>query len=245
MTLTYLPDATYSARWQMPHTPPGISTAIIGRMLTFDANGLIPAIVQDTITGRVLMLGWMNEEALRRTRESGEAWFWSRSRNELWHKGATSGNVLRVRELRIDCDADAILVRAEPAGPTCHTGRESCFYRVLDERSERLVDDPPRSSFLDQLEGIVQSRRTSTPDESYTAQLFAKGRFKIAQKVGEEGLEAAMAGVAQDDDHLIDESADLLFHLLVLLNERGLALRDVLTQLDARHGKRNPLPPSP
>ena len=227
--------------------------AMIDRMLTFDSNGLIPAIVQDAITGRVLMLGWMNEEALRRTRESGEVWFWSRSRSELWHKGATSGNILRVRELRTDCDADAILVRAEPAGPTCHTGRESCFFRVWDERSERflepedapsahraerLVDDPPRSSFLDQLEGIVKSRRASTPDGSYTASLLHKGRFKIAQKVGEEGLEAAMAGVAQDDDRVIDESADLLFHLLVLLNERDIELRDVLERLDERHNER-------
>ncbi len=197
------------------------------------------------------MLGWMNAESLRRTRESGEIWFWSRSRNELWHKGATSGNVLRVREIRTDCDADAILVRAEPAGPTCHTGHESCFFRTWDEPteqfvepseidstndySERLLDNPPRAGFLDQLEGIVQSRRTSTADKSYTASLFAKGRFKIAQKVGEEGLETAMAGVAQDDDRLIDESADLLFHLLVLLNERHIPLRTILAKLDERH----------
>jgi phosphoribosyl-ATP pyrophosphohydrolase/phosphoribosyl-AMP cyclohydrolase len=207
---------------------------MIATMLTFDANGLIPAIIQDTLTGRVLMLGWMNEESLRRTRESGEVWFWSRSRQELWHKGATSGNVLRVRELRADCDADALLVRAEPAGPTCHTGRESCFWQGLDGN----VLQPPPSGFLDELEGIVASRRIATPDESYTARLFEKGRFKIAQKVGEEGLETAMAGVAQDNDRLIDESADLIFHLLVLLNERDIPLRDVLRRLDARHSAR-------
>jgi phosphoribosyl-ATP pyrophosphohydrolase/phosphoribosyl-AMP cyclohydrolase len=204
--------------------------------LKFDDRGLIPAIVQDAISGRVLMLGWMNAESLGKTRESGQVWFYSRSRKALWHKGATSGNVLTVRELRVDCDADAILVRAEPAGPTCHTGHESCFYRPLN-----LADLPgfslAHASFLDELEGIVQSRRAATPDESYTARLFAKGKLKIAQKVGEEGLETALAGVAQEDGRLIDESADLLFHLLVLLNERNVKLRDVLVRLRERHSQ--------
>jgi phosphoribosyl-ATP pyrophosphohydrolase/phosphoribosyl-AMP cyclohydrolase len=196
------------------------------------------------------MLGWMNEESFRRTRESGEVWFWSRSRQELWHKGATSGNKLTVREIRADCDADCLLIRAVPAGPTCHTGRESCFWRVWDERSgrflepediprsERSLDNPPSSSFLDELEDIVASRRLATPDESYTARLFEQGRFKIAQKVGEEGLEAAMAGVVQGDDRLIDESADLLFHLIVLLNERGIRMGEVLARLNERHSDR-------
>ena len=232
--LTWTLERTDEDELRMQRVQLAYHAVMIGRMLTFDANGLIPAIVQDAITGRVLMLGWMNEEALRRTRETGEVWFWSRSRSELWHKGATSGNVLRVRELRTDCDADAILVRAEPSGPTCHTGRESCFWQDF----EGQVLEPPRSSFLDQLEGIVKLRRSSTPDGSYTASLFRKGRFKIAQKVGEEGLEAAMAGVAQDDDRVIDESADLLFHLLVLLNERNIELRDVLERLDERHNDR-------
>jgi phosphoribosyl-AMP cyclohydrolase / phosphoribosyl-ATP pyrophosphohydrolase len=199
--------------------------------LKFDAAGLIPAIVQDAVTGRVLMFAWMNAEALRLTRESGEAVFWSRSRNEIWHKGATSGNLLRVRELRADCDADVVLIRAEPVGPACHTGRVSCFFHDIDGAEL----DPPPAGFLDELEGVVASRRQSTPDASYTARLFAKGRHKIAQKVGEEGLETAMAGVAQDDDRLIDESADLLFHLLVLLNERGVPLRTVLERLAQRH----------
>lgn len=203
--------------------------------LQFDASGLIPAIIQDALTGRVLMLGWMNEASLRRTVHTGHVWFWSRSRNELWRKGATSGNVLRVRELRADCDADAILVRAEPTGPTCHTGRESCFWQDLDGN----VLEPPHAGFLDELEDVVASRRVAATDESYTARLFEKGRFKIAQKVGEEGLEVAMAGVAQDDERLIDECSDLLFHLLVLLNERDIPVRDVLAQLDARHNERN------
>jgi phosphoribosyl-ATP pyrophosphohydrolase/phosphoribosyl-AMP cyclohydrolase len=199
--------------------------------LRFDAAGLIPCIVQDALTGRVLMFAWMNAEALRLTRENGEVVFWSRSRGELWHKGATSGNVLRVREMRADCDGDVLLVRAEPAGPACHTGRESCFYHDLD--GAELA--PPSAGFLDELAEVIQARRGSSPEQSYTARLFEKGRFKIAQKVGEEGLETAMAGVAQEDDRLIDESADLLFHLLVLLNERRIPLRTVLAQLMARH----------
>ena len=199
--------------------------------LKFDERGLIPAIVQDAITGRVLMMAWMNAESLRLTQESGEAWFWSRSRNGLWHKGATSGNVLRVREMRADCDGDTLLIRAEPAGPACHTGRESCFFNPIDS----ALEETPRAGFLDELEGIIASRRNASPESSYTAKLFAKGRFKIAQKVGEEGLESAMAGVAQDDDRLTDESADLLFHLLVLLNERNISLSTVLKRLDERH----------
>lgn len=200
--------------------------------LKFDERGLIPAIVQDAINGRVLMMAWMNAESLQLTLESGEAWFWSRSRSELWRKGATSGNVLRVRELRADCDGDTLLLRAEPAGPACHTGKESCFFTPLTTASQ---EETPRAGFLDELEGIVAARRTAQPESSYTARLFAKGRLKIAQKVGEEGLESALAGVAQDDDRLIDESADLLFHLLVLLNERGIPLSTVLGRLDARH----------
>jgi phosphoribosyl-ATP pyrophosphohydrolase/phosphoribosyl-AMP cyclohydrolase len=201
--------------------------------LKFDKRGLIPAIVQDAITGRVLMFAWMNDEALRRTHESGEAWFWSRSRNELWNKGATSGNTLRVREMRADCDADVILLRVDPAGPVCHTGRESCFF--YDAQTFGELDNPPPATFLDDLERVIASRRDSAPSESYTATLFKKGRHKIAQKVGEEGLETAMAGIAQDDERLIDESADLLFHLLVLLNERNLKLSDVLARLHLRH----------
>jgi phosphoribosyl-ATP pyrophosphohydrolase/phosphoribosyl-AMP cyclohydrolase len=214
--------------------PAGYNRGSILADLTYDASGLIPAIIQDALTGRVLMLGWMNEESLRRTQTSGDVWFWSRSRHELWHKGATSGNVLKVREIRVDCDGDAILVRAEPAGPTCHTGRESCFWQDLDG----AVLPPPAAMLLDALETIVQSRRTASPDASYTARLFAKGRHKIAQKVGEEGLETAMAGVAQEDERVIDEAADLLFHLLVLLNERGIGLREVLARLDDRHNVR-------
>ena len=203
--------------------------------LKYDANGLIAAIVQDAITGRVLMLGWMNPESLELTLNNGEVWFYSRSRQELWHKGATSGNVLRVRELRADCDSDAILIRAEPAGPTCHTGKESCFWQILDGETAEVAEAGPAAGFIDELAGIIAQRRTASPDSSYTARLFAKGRHKIAQKVGEEGLEVAMAGVAQDDDRLIEESADLIYHLLVLLNERNVSLRQVVQRLSDRH----------
>lgn len=205
--------------------------------IKYAADGLIPAIIQDAISGRVLMLGWMNEESLALTREQGEVWFYSRSRQELWHKGATSGNILRVSEVRTDCDRDVILVRAIPAGPTCHTGRESCFWQNLESE---LIADPPVGSFIDELAGIIAQRRHASPDDSYTARLFAKGRHKIAQKVGEEGLEVAMAGVAQDDNRLIDESADLLYHLLVLLDERSVSLKDVLQRLAERHSGSEP-----
>ncbi|MFN3705440.1 MAG: bifunctional phosphoribosyl-AMP cyclohydrolase/phosphoribosyl-ATP diphosphatase HisIE [Thermoflexales bacterium] len=199
--------------------------------LRYDANGLIPAVVQDALTGRVLMLGWMNAESLQRTQASGEVWFWSRSRGELWHKGETSGNVLRVRELRADCDADCLLIRAEPAGPTCHTGRVSCFWHDLD--GEALP--PPHGSLLDYLSDVIAQRRHADPSHSYTARLFGEGRARIAQKVGEEGVEVALAGVAQDADRLVAESADLLFMLLVLLEEHGVPFRAVLEELLRRH----------
>jgi phosphoribosyl-ATP pyrophosphohydrolase/phosphoribosyl-AMP cyclohydrolase len=203
--------------------------------LKYDERGLIPAIVQDAVSGRVLMLGWMNAESLARTQQSGEVWFYSRSRQELWHKGATSGNVLRVRELRADCDADAVLVRAIPAGPTCHTGQESCFWQDMHGHD---ILDAPAGGFLDELNRVIAQRRNASPESSYTARLFAKGRHKIAQKVGEEGLETAMAGVAQDDERLTDESADLLYHLLVLLNERGVSFSTVLNRLAERHAEK-------
>ena len=208
---------------------------VANHQLHFDDRGLIPAIVQDAVTGRVLMLGWMNEESLALTRQSGDVWFYSRSRQELWHKGATSGNILRVHELRTDCDSDVVLVRAEPAGPTCHTGRESCFWQDLNGEA---IATAPDAGFLDELAGIITQRRSASPESSYTARLFAKGRLKISQKVGEEGLEVALAGVAQDDERLIDESADLLYHLLVLLEERAVPLGQVLKRLAQRHAER-------
>ncbi len=163
---------------------------------------LTPAIVQDAETGRVLMLAWMDDEALRRTRESGEAWFWSRSRQELWHKGATSGNTLAVEEIRDDCDGDAILLRVRPAGPACHTGSLSCFAPRLWRR--------------------VAERAKERPAGSYVASLLEQGPAAAARKVGEEGVEAALAGASESDERLIEELADLWFHSYVLLAARGL-----------------------
>ena len=160
------------------------------------------AIVQDAGSGRVLMLAWMDEEALRRTRESGEAWFWSRSRQEHWHKGETSGNTLAVEELREDCDGDAILLRVRPAGPACHTGAVSCFAPWLWR--------------------VVAERALTRPEGSYVARLLDQGVAACAQKVGEEGVEAALAAVGEEDERLLAELADLWFHSYVLLAARGL-----------------------
>jgi phosphoribosyl-AMP cyclohydrolase / phosphoribosyl-ATP pyrophosphohydrolase len=167
-----------------------------------DPAGLVPAVVQQYDSGEVLMLAWMDDEALRRTRETGEAWFWSRSRAELWHKGETSGNTLAVVELRDDCDGDAILLRVRPAGPVCHTGSLSCFAPWLWRR--------------------VAERARERPDGSYVARLLDEGAAAVARKVGEEGVEAALAGASESDERLIEELADLWFHSYVLLAARGL-----------------------
>ena len=176
---------------------------------------LTPAIVQDAATDRVLMLAWMDEEALRLTRETGEAWFWSRSRERLWRKGETSGNVLRVVGLRDDCDGDALLVRVEPAGPTCHTGAVSCFAPWLWRR--------------------IKEREQERPEGSYVVSLL-DDLPRAARKVGEEGVEAALAGVAESDERLVEEIADLLFHLYVLLAARGLDPSAVEDKLRRRAG---------
>ena len=178
------------------------------------ADGLIPAIVQDAASGRVLMLAWMNDEALRRTRETGEAWFWSRSREELWHKGETSGSTLAVEELRDDCDGDAVLLRVRPAGPACHTGSLSCFAPWLWRR--------------------VAARAKERPQGSYVAGLLDEGPAACARKVGEEGLEVALAGATESDERLVAEVADLWFHSYVLLAARGLEPALVEAELERR-----------
>jgi phosphoribosyl-ATP pyrophosphohydrolase/phosphoribosyl-AMP cyclohydrolase len=176
---------------------------------------LTAAIVQDAATDRVLMLAWMDEDALRRTRESGQAWFWSRSRQKLWHKGATSGNTLAVEEIRDDCDGDAILLRVRPAGPACHTGAESCFAPWLWR--------------------TIAERAATRPEGSYVASLLDAGEAAAAQKVGEEGVEAALAGVGESDERLVEELADLWFHSYVLLAARGLDPARVEEELRRRH----------
>jgi len=200
--------------------------------LKFDEHGLIPAVVQDAKTLQVLMVAWMNAESLAKTQESGETWFWSRSRGELWHKGSTSGNVQRVAEIRYDCDADCLLVLVEPAGPACHTGKVSCFYRAIFPGHSSLV--PDRFS-LQYLYEIIASRKSASPESSYTASLFAKGEAKISQKVGEEAVEVIVAALAQNRDRLVEETADLFYHTLALLAAKGISIEEVLHELENRH----------
>lgn len=188
-------------------------------------NGLIPAVVQDAETGRLLMLAFMNREALERTLETGKATFWSRTRNSLWCKGETSGNFLAVRSLHLDCDRDSVLVVAQPAGPTCHTGNTSCFVE------DRQFVGP---EFLGYLERVIARRRSEAPEGSYTAKLFRQGMAKIAKKVGEEAVEVVVSA-GQERRNSIEETADLLYHLLVFLNQREIKLHDVMQELARRH----------
>lgn len=185
-------------------------------------DGLLPAIVQHAVTGGVLMLGYMSRESYAETLACGEAVFFSRSRGRLWRKGETSGHTLRVMEIRADCDADTLLVRAQPQGPTCHLGTASCFGEAVP------------GTLLDELQAVIDRRLTQRPEDSYVAKLAAAGVARAAQKVGEEGVETALAAVIGDDDALAAESADLLFHLLVLLRVRGLSLDHLLGKLAAR-----------
>jgi phosphoribosyl-ATP pyrophosphohydrolase/phosphoribosyl-AMP cyclohydrolase len=188
-------------------------------------DGLLPAIVQHAQSGEVLMLGYMDEAALARTRASGLVTFFSRSKQRLWTKGETSGDSLTLIDIRLDCDADTFLVRAMPAGPTCHTGTSSCFGD----------DVKPPLGFLAELDALVASRHAERPDGSYTTKLFEGGIRRMAQKVGEEGVEAALAAVAEDDDALIGEAADLVFHLMVVLRARGIGFDAIAAKLAARH----------
>lgn len=202
--------------------------------MQFDDNGLIPAIVQHARSGEVLMLGYMNEEALQRTRTSGLVTFWSRSRQELWQKGATSGNVLRLVDMRQDCDGDALLVLAEPAGPTCHTGQRSCFHRTLD--GETVTAPQPPSAILAQLADVIRQRKEERPEGSYTAKLLTGGVDRIGKKIGEEAAEVIIAAKNRAPDELSWEMADLLYHSLVLLAEQGMTNEMIWSELRRRHG---------
>jgi phosphoribosyl-ATP pyrophosphohydrolase/phosphoribosyl-AMP cyclohydrolase len=192
-------------------------------------DGLIPAIVQDYFDGRVLMQGYMNTDALEVTLETGKVAFWSRSREEIWIKGETSGHTLDLVDIHPDCDGDSLLVRARQEGPTCHLGKDSCF----DDEEGKVV---PELAFLAQLESVITQRYDDRPEGSYTTRLLDTGIKRIAQKVGEEGVETALAAVAGEDDELLDESADLLYHLLVLLCSRKLELGSLVEVLKSRHG---------
>jgi phosphoribosyl-ATP pyrophosphohydrolase/phosphoribosyl-AMP cyclohydrolase len=201
-------------------------------------DGLLPAVVQHAHSGAVLMLAYMNREALRATLARGRAVFYSRSRQQLWEKGQGSGHTLQVTGIRRDCDGDALLLTAIPAGPACHLGTATCF------GDEPLVA-AQWLGFLAELEDIIDVRLAEGPEGSYTAQLHGRGARHVAQKVGEEGLEVALAAVCEPDERVTAESADLLFHLLVLLRGRGLDLRGVVAELRARHASRDSLAPGP
>ena len=192
-------------------------------------HGLIPAIVQDSLDGRVLMQGFMNLDALTLTLETGKVAFWSRSREKLWIKGETSGNTLNLVDIHPDCDGDSLLVRARQEGPTCHLGKDSCY----DDDEEGKV--MPDIAFLTQLEGVITQRYADRPEGSYTTRLLDDGIKRIAQKVGEEGVETALAAVSGDDKELLNESADLLYHLFVLLCARKLEVGSLIEVLKSRH----------
>ena len=202
-------------------------------------NGLAPAIVQDAASGAVLMLGYMNREALAATEATGRVTFWSRSKGRLWTKGESSGHFLEVRSISADCDHDTLLILAQPLGPACHLGTTTCWGK-----------DAPRSlahdlAFLGTLEQIVAQRIATRPEGSYTAKLIDAGLTRIAQKVGEEGLELALAAVAQSDGEVIGEAADLLFHTALLLQAKGLSLAQVVAELESRHSGREAPPTRP
>ncbi len=204
----------------------------------FDERGLVPAVVQDARTREVLTLAYMNEESLRRTLSEGETWFWSRSRAELWHKGATSGNTQRVVDVRLDCDSDALVVLVEPRGPACHTGATSCFGGGA-ETTETAVDEERAAGIgdvLEELYGVIEGRRREMPAGSYTTYLFEKGLNKILKKVGEESAETIIAAKDEDLSALTAETADLVYHLLVLMVERGLTLEALGGELARRRG---------
>ncbi|MCT8126658.1 bifunctional phosphoribosyl-AMP cyclohydrolase/phosphoribosyl-ATP diphosphatase HisIE [Alishewanella sp. BS5-314] len=195
--------------------------------LSWPDSQLLPAIVQHAISGKVLMQGYMNPDALQHTLQSGNVTFFSRSKQRLWTKGESSGHTLQLVSIDSDCDSDSLLVLAMPQGPTCHVGTETCWHDN-DANS-------PQLAFLYDLEQVIKSREGADPKSSYTASLFAKGVKRIAQKVGEEGVESALAAMAGDREELKNEAADLLFHLLVLLRSQQLELADVITILKQRH----------
>jgi phosphoribosyl-AMP cyclohydrolase / phosphoribosyl-ATP pyrophosphohydrolase len=209
-----------------PHTAPMLNSST----LDFDKqNGLLPAIVQDATTDKVLMLGYMNAEALEKTEREGNVTFFSRSKSRLWTKGETSGHFLRVQSIVADCDNDTLLIKAQPLGPTCHTGADTCF-------EEKNV--PKTDSFLHELEHIILDRKQHPSPDSYTSSLFLRGVNKIAQKVGEEAVELVIEAKDSNDELFKGEAADLLFHFLVLLAEKNIRLDDILAVLRTRHAKK-------
>ena len=209
----------------------------------FDERGLVPVVAQDARTGEVLMLAWANAEALRLTRETGRAHYWSRSRGELWKKGETSGNAQEIVDVRIDCDGDAILYRVRQTGPACHTGERSCFFRAVEDGALAPAADP--RPVLERIDETVGARHAERPEGSYTTYLFEQGVDKILKKVGEEATETIIAAKNEGTDDLRAESADLLYHLLVLWRAKGLPLDEVWSELDRRFGAKPRPEPQP
>jgi phosphoribosyl-ATP pyrophosphohydrolase/phosphoribosyl-AMP cyclohydrolase len=204
--------------------------------LNFDSSGLIPAVVQDRLTGQVRMVAWMNREAIERTLSTGLATFFSRSRQALWVKGETSGNALAVHSVYADCDADTLLVLADPQGPSCHTGRPSCFFRRLSAEGTLVDTEHEASAFLFELEAEIRDREASTSDKSYTKSLLSAGAGKIGDKLREESGELAVALASESDERVASEAADVLYHLLVGLRLRGVPVRRVIEVLSKRAG---------
>ncbi|MDW6004289.1 bifunctional phosphoribosyl-AMP cyclohydrolase/phosphoribosyl-ATP diphosphatase HisIE [Vibrio mangrovi] len=201
--------------------------SLSGRIDWDKVDGLIPAIVQDFTSGQVLMMGYMNAPALEKTLETEQVTFFSRTKQRLWTKGETSGNALQLKNIALDCDNDTLLVKVNPVGPTCHTGTTSCWDADQQEESQMV--------WLHQLEQLLGERKQADPESSYTASLYARGTKRISQKVGEEGVEVALAATSGDKAELVCESADLIYHLLVLLQDQGLSMNDVIDKLKERH----------
>jgi phosphoribosyl-ATP pyrophosphohydrolase/phosphoribosyl-AMP cyclohydrolase len=202
--------------------------------LRYDERGLIPAVIQDGDTGGVLMLAYMNRESLARTLQTGQTHFWSRSRNELWHKGGTSGNIQEVRSVKYDCDADALLVTVKQHGKACHTGEHSCFFNRVGGTAEPSAS---LGEVLGSLAGVIRRRKDELPEGSYTAQLLKGGTDRILKKVGEESGEVIIAAKNHSKNEITWETADLLYHLLVLLEQEGVTLGEVAAELDRRSKK--------
>jgi phosphoribosyl-ATP pyrophosphohydrolase/phosphoribosyl-AMP cyclohydrolase len=209
--------------------PNSLHQAIPVDEIRYDERGLVAAIVQDYLDGTVLMMAWMNRESLQKTLDTGETWFWSRSRTELWHKGETSGHLQKVRSLRYDCDSDALLIGVEQIGDiACHTGERSCFHQVEGEKA------PPPADTLSQVFEVIRDRRDNPTQESYTCKLFAEGDNKILKKIGEEAVEVVMACKDDDKEAIAGEVADLFYHTLVALAHHDVDLKDVYRKLQQR-----------
>lgn len=225
----WYPNSLETAKIMPATEPTALNQAIPLDEISYNEQGLVPAIVQDYLDGTVLMMAWMNRDSLQKTLETGETWFWSRSRSELWHKGETSGHLQHVRSLRYDCDSDALLVSVEQIGDiACHTGERSCFHQVNQEKAA------PTADTLSQVFEVICDRRENPSESSYTCKLLAGGDNKILKKIGEESAEVVMACKDDDKDAIASEVADLFYHTLVALAYHNVELRDVYRKLQQR-----------